>query len=183
MQPGVFLTSSDDFQTFELEEQLNAGRHLGLGNNDFVLLAHRSSLAIAKDHGVYVLDQDQASGDHSQNNTERFGIFKCKFVLQKPSVEKMRQMDIVLRCQNSENEFVYTDSVFFFSHRVTRDLISFYDAYFEVIRSNAIEVDVYRDFLQPLGSHNLDLAEFLASIKKGKILGWILKENYKQVNG
>jgi fucose-1-phosphate guanylyltransferase len=157
MQPGIFLTSSDDFQTFLFDEQIEASRHFGLDENDFTLIAHESSLNIAKDHGVYVLDE--------KIDSNSFNMFKCKFVLQKPSIQKMRDLDIVLK--KNDSEYVYTDSVFYFSHRVTRDLISFYDSTFDAIKANKVEVDGYRDFLQPLGTKPLDLNSFLSSIKKG----------------
>jgi fucose-1-phosphate guanylyltransferase len=159
MQPGIFLTSSDDFQTFDFDEQIEASRLFGLAQNDFVLIAHKSSLNIAKDHGVYVLDDEIATSG-------KFNAYNCKFVLQKPSIEKMKDMNIVLG-GGEDKEFVYTDSVFYFSHRVIKDLISFYDSMFQDIVTNKVEVDGYRDFLQPLGSQPLDLQSFLNSVKKG----------------
>lgn len=154
MSSGVFLTSSDDFQTYDFDEQVAAGASV-FQHTDFVLISHESSLQIAKDHGVYVLEKPR---------NQVSNCFDCKFVLQKPSIEKMRQLDIVL--SKNDKEYVHTDSVFYFSHDITRALLRFHDEHFESVISNQIEIDAYRDFLQPLGTQPLTLGEFLSSVKK-----------------
>lgn len=157
MQPGVFLTSSDDFETFYLEEQIDSSKYFGSDQNDFVLIAHKSPLAIGKDHGVYVLDE-------KISQTVKFNVYNCKCVLQKPSIEKIQELGIVLKDKNQE-DFVYTDSVFYFSHKVSKDLIQFYEKYFEYIKENKIEIDAYRDFLQPLGKSPIKFEEFKKPFK------------------
>lgn len=80
MKPGIFLASSDDIITYYLEEQIEASYLFGSNDNDFILLAHKSSLDVGKDHGVYAVE--------NLNKNFKFNVFDCKFVLQKPSVEK-----------------------------------------------------------------------------------------------
>jgi fucose-1-phosphate guanylyltransferase len=175
MEPGIFLASSDDFETFLMDEQIESGKYFGSCNNDFVLIAHKSSLQVAKDHGVYVLDQLIESNKYS--------IYNCKLVLQKPSIDLMREMEIPLN--DKENEYVFTDSVFYFSHSITKDLIEFYDSKFDIVLKNSIEIDAYRDFLQPLGSNPLDFSKFIKSLKKPfmkQIEQDIFSEIYKLFN-
>ncbi|CAF0705956.1 unnamed protein product [Brachionus calyciflorus] len=62
-------------------------------------------------------------------------------------------------------EFAYTDSVFFFSHQITDKFLKFYEEHFKKIKSHKIEVDGYRDFLQPLGTNPLSISDFLVSTK------------------
>lgn len=147
MQPGIFLASSDDVITCKLNEQLEASKLFGL-NNDFILIAHKSSLTIGKDHGVYAVD--------GTSKSSKFNVFDCKFVLQKPSIDKMMQMSVCL----DENS-VLSDSCFYFSNKIAKILLDFYDLYFEKICENKIEIDAYRDFLQPLGSQPMSLSDYL----------------------
>ena len=149
MKPGVFLTSSDDFESFEFDEQVELGKQFGTA--DFVLIAHKSPLTVGKDHGVYALDESKSTLIH-----------QCKFVLQKPAVQKMRDLNVVIE-DDDNNEFVYTDSVFYFGHSLTPKLIQFHGEYFDYIVANKIEIDAYRDFLQPLGSTPMEISAFLSS--------------------
>lgn len=158
MKPGIFLTSSDDFETFYLNDQLKASKVFGSNENDFVLIAHKSPLEIAKDHGVYAL------GDRI-DNSDNLDLFDCNFVLQKPSIQKMKEYKIVLE----ESEFAYTDSVFYFSHSITKDLFEFNKTNFETIKENKIEIDAYRDFLQPLGKSQLTFDDFIKSFNRTDI--------------
>lgn len=150
MKPGIFLASSDDIITCDLEEQLEASKLFG-SNNDFILLAHKSSLIVGKDHGVYAVDGPSKNG--------RFNVFDCKFVLQKPSIDKMRQLNVCLDDNN-----VLSDSLFYFSSNITRLLLEFHDLYFDKICQFKIEIDSYRDFLQPLGTHPLSIEQYLKAL-------------------
>lgn len=91
MRPGIFLACSDEFESFDFDEQLEKGKLFGADGNEIVLIAHKSGLQIAKDHGVYVLDNEK-----SGRRVEEKGIYDCKMVLQKPSIDKMRNLGIVL---------------------------------------------------------------------------------------
>lgn len=55
--------------------------------------------------------------------------------------------------------------MFYFTHAITRDLLNFHAKHFSEILSQQIEIDAYRDFLQPLGSAPLSLANYLEAIK------------------
>ena len=154
MRPGLFLASSDDFESFEFDEQVELGKLFGAEDNDFILLAHKSPLHVGKDHGVYAFGAQLA----------RENTYECKFVAQKPSIQRMRDLHMVLRESGDGSEFVFTDSAFYFSHeRLTPALIAFHEAYFEQIVAQKIEIDAYRDFLQPLGSQPIALNDFLKS--------------------
>lgn len=77
-----------------------------------------------------------------------------------------------MKKERNGEEYVYTDSVFYFSHRVSQLLLEFHAKHFSFILSNDIEIDAYRDFLQPLGSHPLPLNDYLSSqpIKSHEVL-------------
>jgi hypothetical protein len=159
MQPGLFLSSSDDFESFDFDEQIEMGKMFGSNQNDFILLAHKSPLNVGKDHGVYAPYDDETL-DPKLNQS----VFKCKFVAQKPSIQRMRDLGMVMLDLKRGNEFVFTDSAFYFSHeRITSALIEFYDENFEKIVLNKMEIDAYRDFLQPLGTHPILKSDFLKS--------------------
>lgn len=96
MRPGVLLVASDDFESFDFEQQVQLGGMLGAHGYEFVLIAHKSSLQIAKDHGVYVLDK--VDGEiKSAEKLDQSLLGGCKMVLQKPSIEKMKHLGIVLK--------------------------------------------------------------------------------------
>ena len=155
MKPGLFLSSSDDFESFDFDEQIEMGKEFGSNGNDFILLAHKSPLSVGKDHGVYAFDE--------QLTTSK-SIFKCKFVVQKPSIQRMRDLNMVLIDPVDKNEFVFTDSAFYFSHEnITPSLVEFHDSHFAEIVTSKMEIDAYRDFLQPLGSNPLSKNDFLKS--------------------
>jgi hypothetical protein len=110
----------------------------GSNDNDVVLISHKSNLTIAKDHGVYVVDS-------KCNVQSEIDAYNCKFVLQKPSIQKMKDLNIVLKDDNTNEEFVYTDSVFYLSNRLMKLLLNYYDTYFDQVIANKIEIDAYRE--------------------------------------
>jgi fucose-1-phosphate guanylyltransferase len=173
MKPGVFLTSSDDIETFYFDEQVESGIYFGLDDTHFTFLAHKSSLDIGKDHGVYVVGQSIANGFGSE-------IFECKTVLQKPTVQRMRDYSAVLG--KEENEFVYTDSIFYFNNKVVFFLLDFYEKYYERICEKNIEIDAYRDFLQPLGCKAISLGDYLNNIKVPESQHDLFESLYKMLN-
>lgn len=158
---GIFLASSDVVVTGQLEEQIQAGSLFGRDGNAFSLLAHKVSLTTGKDHGIYGIIDDTPPG-----STALFGNYQCKFVLQKPSIEKMRTTeDVVQVDRQTGQEYVNCDSSFYFSHTVSRMLKQFQERHLDSLIANRVELDAYRDFLQPLGSQPIGLDEFLASAK------------------
>lgn len=174
MHPGVFMACSDDFETFDFEQQLTVGAHFGAGSSQFVLLAHKSPLSIAKDHGVYVLDRTINAPT----------LFECKRVLQKPPVEKMKQLDIVLD-DPKIGPYVFTDSVFYFSHQISQCLLEFYELYFNQVVQLKIEIDAYRDFLQPLGNSPLSLEDYLTPFRSSgsNVITEIFSRLYESLKG
>lgn len=90
MQPGVFLACSDEFESFDYDEQYSMGGRFGCEGNEIVLIAHKSALNIAKDHGVYVLETNEEIDPIRR-------VFSCQMVLQKPPIEKMRNLGIILK--------------------------------------------------------------------------------------
>jgi hypothetical protein len=127
---GVFLCSSD---TIELFDESNRPIDWSL-TDDFVALAHRSSVMIGTQHGVYVMD----ANDKQQ----------CQCVLQKPTIEQMR-MHHAIQCDRDidDEEFVYTDSLYYFNMNVAQRLADIYREQ-ETI---PCEIDCYGDFMRPLG--------------------------------
>ena len=138
MSPGYFHPASDCIEVYAMdpEDQWN------FTEPGITALAHPSSLNIGTGHGVYVLENtNQASG--GKQKTE---FRNCLKVLQKPSIQLMRDEGAVLQ-DDEQNEFVYTDSLFFFDHDIGTKLAEFYRKESPI----NCEIDSYGDFLQPLG--------------------------------
>ena len=155
MSPGIFLTSSDDIETFNYKEQIEISKLFNSKLTDFVLVAHRSTIDIAKDHGCYGL------GERIKND-QLSSVYECKFVLQKPSIDTINNSELV---QNDGEKYVYTDSVFYFTHAVIHVLLLYSRLYYEQICDLNIEIDAYRDFLQPLGAKPIELQSYLSNLK------------------
>ncbi len=132
------MISSDIFITFKFNEQIESSNMFGLNDNDVILISHKSNLTIAKDHGVYVVDSKR----DVQSN---INAYNCKFVLQKPSIQKMKDLDIVLNDDKTNEEYVYTDSVFYLSRRLMKSLLNYHKTYFDQVITNKIEIDAYRE--------------------------------------
>lgn len=159
MSPGIFITSSDDIETFNLVEQLNSSIYFNEKYSDVVLLAHRSTIQIAKDHGCYQIGREIDMGTNGIFNTK---ISECEYVLQKPSISKIKDTNLVKEA-NGES-FVYTDSVFYFSQTIVRNLHLLSKTCLNQLIKLHIEMDAYRDFLQPLGTNAITLHEFISSL-------------------
>ena len=59
MSPGIFLTSSDDIESFNFKEQIEISKQFDSKLTDFILVAHKSSIDVAKDHGCYGLGESK----------------------------------------------------------------------------------------------------------------------------
>ncbi len=155
MSCGIFLACSDDIETFNLEEQLNISKFFKEKLVDFILIAHKSPVDVAKDHGCYSLGQ---RFEHSAfKKTE---INACKFVRQKPSVDVIHSSGLV--CKNLDtSEYVFTDSNFYFTRNVVEKLLVYAKKYYDDFVRFNIELDAYKDFLQPLGTHKMSLHSYL----------------------
>ena len=157
MASGIFLTSSDDIETFNFSEQIEISKQFSSKYADFILIAHKSSIDIAKDHGCYGLGERKI--------LTKTPVYECEYVLQKPSIDVITKTTLIQVDENSHEKFVYTDSVFFFTHTVIHSLLLFSRLFYESICDYNIEVDAYRDFLQPLGAKPCDLKEYLTNLK------------------
>ncbi|CAF2031603.1 unnamed protein product [Rotaria magnacalcarata] len=124
---GVFLCSSD---TIELFDESHANTNWLL-TDDFVAFAHPSSLTVGTQHGVFVLDPTDKK--------------KCICVLQKPTIEQMK-IHKAIWC-HGEEEFVYTDSLFYFNMNVAQRLADVYRQEHNI----QCEIDCYGDFMSALG--------------------------------
>ena len=145
MAPGIFHGPSD---TIEVYDAGNTKLNWDFKQDGFTALAHPSTLNIGTGHGVYVLAEN---GKESKTVEQRV----CLEVLQKPSLEQMREKKAVLKKvhnENGDNEFVYTDSAFSFDHGVAKKLMNFYR---KELPLNC-EIDAYGDFLQALGPKATD---------------------------
>ena len=90
MEPGVFITASDDIEVFSLDTE-NLDTSLTAGET-VTALAHPSSLFIGTTHGVYVMaPENKASFKTLQD------VRPCLEVLQKPSVALMRERGAVIK--------------------------------------------------------------------------------------
>jgi hypothetical protein len=158
MSPGIFLTSSDDIETFDFQEQIEMSKKFDSKQTDFVLVAHKSSIDVAKDHGCYGLGESI----ETSSNTP---VYECEYVLQKPSLDLINKTTLIQIDEKTKEKFVYTDSVFYFTHSVIHSLLLYSRLYYESICDCNIEIDAYRDFLQPLGAKPCGLNEYLTSLK------------------
>jgi len=154
---GIFVSSSDDIISCSIDEQIEAGSFFGSDNKSFALLSHKSSLETGKDHGIYAIGQ-------KISKSVSFGIYDCYSVLQKPSIDKMRAKKFVL-LDESGLEYVQSDSAFYFSHTITQILADLQKAFLTRIIAEKIELDAYRDFLQPLGTNSTTIEEYLVTSK------------------
>lgn len=146
MRPGFFHAAAD---TIELYDAGGEREEWSFKESGFTAVAHPSSLQIGKNHGVFVLEKAEPSKDGQSKLVE---FRSCREVLQKPSVERMRDRGAVQTQNNptgsgEHQEFVYTDSYFFFDHSSAKKLLEFYTAEAPL----GCEIDSYGDFLQALG--------------------------------
>ena len=141
MQPGVFVTASDDIEVFNLDtERLEGGR-----GETITALAHPSSLYIGTTHGVYVMKDLQLSQESLQD------VQPCLEVLQKPSVDLMRERGAVVRLagddMEQEEEIVFSDSAFWFHSATSRKLLGLS----RDLGKLEVEMCIYGDLLTCLG--------------------------------
>ena len=144
MQPGVFITASDDIEVFNLDPDL-----LESSSGEMITaLAHPSSLFIGTTHGVYVMKELELAEKTLQD------VRPCLEVLQKPSVDLMRERGAVR--EEGGQEIVYSDSAFWFHSATTEKLIELH----QNIGTWDVEMCIYGDLLTCLGErkqkHYLD---------------------------
>jgi fucose-1-phosphate guanylyltransferase len=139
MSPGYMHVASDTIEVFDLSYETN----WSFDRPGFTAAAHPSSLDIGATHGVYVLTET------TEGNQQMTEMRECLSVLQKPSIERMRERHAVLKtCENGRNtEFVYTDSFFFFDHHIAK----LFERFYQAEAPFDCEIDAYADFLQSLG--------------------------------
>ncbi len=152
MLPGYFHAASDTVEVFDLGSDLE----WTFEKPGFTALAHPSSLKIGTGHGVYVVQENNKTGSVAE-------ILQCFEVLQKPSIERMKERGAVMTNAKGNEPWVYTDSCFFFDHQVADKLMTFY-------RENSpfdCEIDGYGDFLQALGPRaTIDYTRDVANVSK-----------------
>ena len=138
MEPGVFITASDDIEVFNMDSE-NLDMTLMAGEA-VTALAHPSSLFIGTTHGVYVMSPER--------NKSLQDVRPCLEVLQKPSVELMREKGAVRNEEEADGaESVYSDSAFWLHAPTSNKLVKMY----EEIGSLDSESCIYGDFLTCLG--------------------------------
>lgn len=152
MNPGIVVTCADDIELYSIGEY----ESIRFDKPGFTALAHPSSLTVGTTHGVFVLEP---FNDLKHKNLE---YRCCHRFLHKPSIEKMHQLNAVVRpgdfgpqdfaredaaCLHLDSEYVYTDSLFYMDHNSAKKLLAFY----EEIGTLNCEIDAYGDFLQALG--------------------------------
>merc|ERR1719282_1809170 len=95
MEAGVFVTASDDIEVFNMDtSSMENSKMMG---ETVTALAHPSSLYIGTTHGVYVM----TPAETKETTTQLQDVRQCLEVLQKPSVDLMRERGAV---QKSEDE-------------------------------------------------------------------------------
>uniref|UniRef100_A0A6B0VDN4 Putative fucose-1-phosphate guanyltransferase n=1 Tax=Ixodes ricinus TaxID=34613 RepID=A0A6B0VDN4_IXORI len=146
MAPGVFLTCSDDIETYALPTA-SEGRWTFEGTG-FTALAHPSPMSLGLTHGVYVLPENPAASSTCVTTS-------CLEVLQKPTEELMRKKGAIVTLTKEDGsceEIAFTDSAFFFDSSVICRMLRFY----EKAKPLSYEIDAYGDFLKALGTKTRD---------------------------
>ncbi|KAM7290741.1 fucose-1-phosphate guanylyltransferase [Ixodes scapularis] len=147
MAPGVFLTCSDDIETYALPVA-SEGRWTFEGAG-FTALAHPSPVSLGLTHGVYVLPENPGASSACVTTS-------CLEVLQKPTEEVMRRKGAIVTLtkeDGSREEIAFTDSAFFFDSMVMCRMLRFY----EKVKPLSYEIDAYGDFLKALGTKARDV--------------------------
>ena len=143
MAPGIFHGPSDTIEVYDLGNITEGAPSWDFKQPGFTALAHPSTLKIGTGHGVYVLEGNGMTKHPVEQRV-------CLEVLQKPSVETMQVKNAVVNDTSrgdSGEDFVYTDSAFYFDYSVARKLMEFYRKEMPL----NCEIDAYGDFLQALG--------------------------------
>ncbi|XP_038649522.1 fucose-1-phosphate guanylyltransferase [Scyliorhinus canicula] len=145
MKPGVLVTCADDIELYSVSET----EAICFDKPGFTALAHPSSLSIGTTHGVFVLEPGRVQGVQKELEYKA-----CHRFLHKPSVETMQKSGAVCRAGHgvesggdTEMDFVYTDSVYYFDRPTAKRLL----AILGEIGTLGCEIDAYGDFLQALG--------------------------------
>ncbi len=155
MKPGFFFVASDTIEVYNLgsdDDVIGDHAQWSFQGEGFNALAHPSDLEVGRSHGVYILE-----GQHELTDDLLVEVKQCSKVLQKPSVDTMREYGAVVSTPSqprtdvnagSSKDVVYTDSLFSFDHDIAEKMRQFYllEEPFEC------EIQSYSDFLQPLGS-------------------------------
>lgn len=149
---GVFLAAADSLEYFGTS-LIDAVLEKSSG---FTVVGHPSPLFVGVNHGVYILDQREEKTNAKFDGADVFTSTVRK-ILQKPSIDEMYKWQAVVIDQKTKNEFIYSDSCYFFAADVIERLLSFFHRH--KCRTN-VEIDAYGDFLQPLGvDSTLDYVE------------------------
>ncbi|GBC01222.1 hypothetical protein RclHR1_00410049 [Rhizophagus clarus] len=138
----VFLTSSDTIELMSINVE-----ETSLHNASFVALAHPSTLHIGSTHGVFKIKDDfnQCQNDMKKQPKDRECLIKlCKEYLHKPSIEIMRNHDEIIHLDKNGNEFVYTDSTYFFDYNAIKIFLQILDE----IQPLTYELEAWSDFLK-----------------------------------
>lgn len=159
MKPGFFHVASDTIEVFDMGELPSSERDWSFFRPGLTALAHPSRLQIGATHGVFVLED-------GQNPHVKLTEFRnCLEVLQKPSIATMQEKEAVIRNVGEirelgiQEEFVYTDSCFFFDHEMAKKLENFYLE----VQPLECELDGYGDFMRSLGPRATD--EFASDLR------------------
>ncbi|CCA65574.1 GDP-fucose pyrophosphorylase domain-containing protein [Caenorhabditis elegans] len=117
---GIMITASDVIENMENAEKVKS-------NVDIIVFAHKSSLEVGTQHGVFVMDKKTR---------------KLKRVLQKPTIEEMRKDGAIM-----EDEMVLTDSCYFMTWKFCKKFMEN-----PLLRSPITEeLCCYGDFMRPMG--------------------------------
>lgn len=146
MRPGVFVSSADCLELYELE-----GEDWNFNHSGVTSLAHPSPIELGTTHGVYVLDNpvndvlvNLYEADNKKNVRSSY-TGTCRRFLHKPSKELMRSSGAVFT--NHGEEYIYSDSAYFMDMETCFKLLDWYNKHGEI----KCEIDAYGDFLQALG--------------------------------
>lgn len=123
----MFIAAADTLEHFPNEPRSDPSRP-SHQDADLLLVAHESAIEVAEKHGVYSVNARDES---------------LQFVLQKPTVQEMRDHGVFL-----SSGLVLTDSCFFVSGSLVRDLLGLRRRRGEA----RCEICCYSDFLRPLGT-------------------------------
>uniref|UniRef100_A0AC35G564 L-fucokinase domain-containing protein n=1 Tax=Panagrolaimus sp. PS1159 TaxID=55785 RepID=A0AC35G564_9BILA len=128
--PGVFISACDTIETLDNIEPTAFKKSFF---DTMVIFGHFSSLEIATQHGVFIIDK------------EIEGRQTLKRVLQKPTIEEMEKNNAIWN-----DAMAITDSCYMFGIKFAREFAEFCEATEKKL--GGTEICCYGDFMRPIGT-------------------------------
>lgn len=138
MDPGVYLCASDILFLY------NGTGDWDLRGPGVTAIAHPGSLELARNHGVFILEEGSLDKQQQQHGSAQPAeMARVKKFVHKQNAASLRDAGAVI----PGTEQVYVDLAYYMDHSTARKLIKFYGDH----KPLQCELEAYGDFLQALG--------------------------------